>query len=101
MAVLNEKDRRPREAMEQLDALIQLFPTHASLYLVRGGMFLTRKQYELAQADIDRAMELEPENPDCYITRSQLYKALRKKKQAKADAQKAILLGADPSFLGQ
>ena len=80
LAILNEKDRRPREAMEQLDALVQLFPAHASLYLVRGGMFLRRKQYELAQADIERALELEPETPDCYVTRFQLYKALKKKK---------------------
>ena len=99
LAILNDKDRRPREAMEQLDALAQLFPSHASIFLVRGGMYLSRKQYELAQSDIEHAIELEPENPDCYVSRSQLYKALKKKKLAKADAQKAIRLGADPSFL--
>ncbi len=85
--------------MEQLDALVQLFPSHASIYLVRGGMYLKRKQYELAQTDIERAIELEPENPDCYVSRSQLYKAMKKKKLAQTDAKKAISLGADPSFL--
>ena len=72
LAILNDKDRRPRQAMEQLDALAQLFPSHASIYLVRGGMYLSRKQYELAQSDIEHAIEVEPENPDCYVSRSQL-----------------------------
>ena len=99
LAILNDKDRRPREAIEQMDALVQLFPRHASLYLVRGDMYQSRKQYDLALADFNHAIELEPNNPDCYVSRSLLYKDMKKKKQSRQDAQTALRLGANPSFL--
>lgn len=94
LAILNDKSGRPREAIEQINNVIQFFPNHATGYSVRGDMELRRKQYELAMFDFERAIELEPSNPDYYINRGCLYLALKKKKQARADFQQALFLGA-------
>ena len=96
LALLNDKDRRPREAMEQMNLLVQMFPTHANLYAVRAGMEADRKLYEMAQADYAHAIELEPENPNFYLLRGNFYQKQKRKKKAKADFQKALTYGADP-----
>ena len=95
LALLNDRDNRPREAMEQINALLELYPYRADLYLARGGMEQDRKQYETALHDMNRALELNPKNPDAYLSRASLYMAMKKKKLAKQDCQKAIALGAD------
>ena len=94
LALLNNKDGRPREAMEQLDALIQFFPTHARHLLARADIYLERRAYEEAMRDVRRAMELEPENPECYLTRASVYLAMKKKKLAQQDCKTAFRLGA-------
>ena len=96
LALLNSKDGRPREALEQLDALVRLYPNHAKHYLVRCGYYEQRKEYEKAKKDINMAMELEPENPECYLTRASLYLAMKKKRLAQQDCKTAIRLGANP-----
>ena len=45
LVLLNEKDNRPREAMEQINAMVAAAPDHAILYAVRAGLEQTRKQY--------------------------------------------------------
>ena len=37
LVLLNEKDNRPREAMEQINAMVAAAPDHAVLYAVRAG----------------------------------------------------------------
>ena len=96
LAILNNKDGRPREAMEQLDALVQFFPNHAKHYLARCGLYIEKKEYEKAKKDIGMALELEPDNPECYLTRASLYLAIKKKKLAQQDCKTAIKLGANP-----
>jgi regulator of sirC expression with transglutaminase-like and TPR domain len=96
LAILNSKDGRPKEAMEQLDALVHFYPNHAKHYLARCGLLEQRKDYEKAKKDISMALELEPENPECYLTRASLYLAMKKKKLAQQDCRTAIRLGASP-----
>lgn len=95
LILLNDKDNRPREAMEQINALVQLYPNRAVLYAVRGGMEHKRKLYELALHDLSQAIELEPRNPDYYVSRATLYLDMKKKKLARQDTQIAVSLGAD------
>ncbi|MCD8284854.1 MAG: tetratricopeptide repeat protein, partial [Prevotellaceae bacterium] len=95
MVLLNDADNRPKEAMDEINALVQLYPSHALLYAIRGGMEQKRKQYEVALHDLNRAIELDPLNADFYVSRATLYLDMRKKKLARADAQKAVALGAD------
>ncbi len=96
LILLNDESSRPREAMEQVNALIQLYPSHALLYAVRGGMEQRRKQYEPALHDLTTAIELDPTNVDYYVSRVSLYLDMGKKKLARQDARIAVTLGADP-----
>lgn len=96
LILLNDRDGRPREAMEQINGLIMVYPQHALLYAIRGGMEQKRKQYERALADLNRAVELEPTNADFYVSRATLFLDMRKRKLARNDTQMAIKYGADP-----
>lgn len=96
LILLNDNDNRPREAMEQINSLIAVYPKHAVLYAIRGGMEQRRRQYELAQRDLTQAIEIEPTNPDFYVSRATLFLEMRKKKLARLDTQMAIKYGADP-----
>lgn len=96
LILVNDRDGRQYEAMQQADGLIRLYPHHAALYAIRGGMEQKRKQYERAVADLTRAIELDPKNPDYYVSRATLYIEMNRKKQARTDVQAAVRLGADP-----
>lgn len=96
LALLNDKDGRPREALEQMNALVTLHPDSAWLYALRGGMLQSRKLYEAAEADFTQAIQLSPAQADYYLSRARLYADTRRKKQALADLDKALSLGADP-----
>ena len=82
--------------MEQINGLIAVYPRHAVLYAIRGGMEQQRKQYEQALADLSHAIELEPTNADFYVSRATLYLDMRKRKLARQDTQMAVKYGADP-----
>lgn len=94
LALLCDKDKRPKEAMEHMDVLVRYWPEDATVYAIRGGMHQKRRQYEQALADLNLAIELEPDNADFYISRALLYKDFKKKALATADFRRAIELGA-------
>lgn len=96
LVLLNDRTGRPREAMEQINTLIAIYPNHALPYAVRGGIHQRRKQYEQALPDLNRAVELEPENPDFRVSRATLFLDMGKRRQARQDALAAVRLGADP-----
>ena len=83
LVLLNEKDNRPREAMEQINA-------------VRAGLEQTRKQYEASEADFTKAITLDPSNIDYLLNRAALYAEIGETKKARADLDKALELGANP-----
>lgn len=96
LAMTNDADRRPVEAMEQMDVIVQLFPSDPLPWAIRGGMHQQRKQWELALADLTQAIELDPDNPDYYVSRATLFLAIDKRGKALQDARTAQRLGADP-----
>lgn len=96
LVLVNDRSGRPREAMEQISALISVYPRRALFYAIRGGMEQRRKQYEQALADLTQAIELEPSCADYYVSRATLYLEMRKRRLARADTQMAVRLGADP-----
>ena len=96
LVLLNEKDNRPREAMEQINAMIAAAPDHAVLYAVRAGLEQTRKQYEASEADFTKAITLDPSNIDYLLNRAALYAEIGETKKARADLDKALELGANP-----
>ncbi|MCM1108086.1 MAG: tetratricopeptide repeat protein [Clostridium sp.] len=97
LAIVNDKDGRPQEAMEIMERYVQLFPSRAEGYAVKGGMELARKQYELALFDLNKAVELDDTNPEMYISRAAYHEAVNAKGAARADLETALRLGADPS----
>lgn len=99
LVLVNEKDNRPREAMEQINAMVAVSPDHAILYAVRAGLEQTRKQYEAAEADFKKAISLDPKNTDYLLNRAALYIEMGKKKEAREDLDKALELGADPNVV--
>ena len=96
LILLNDRNGRPREAMEQMNGLIAAYPNHALLYAIRGGMEQQRKQYEQALRDLNRAIEMEPKNADFYVSRATLHLDMKRRKLARSDTQMAVKLGADP-----
>lgn len=96
LVLLNEKDNRPQEAMEQINVMVSAAPDHAVLYAVRAGLEQTRKQYEAAEADSTKAIALDPKNSDYVLNRASLYIETKRKKEARADLDKALELGANP-----
>ncbi len=96
LVVLNNKDRRPREAMEGINLLIEHYPTHSSLYLVRAGLEEERKQYETARHDYDQAVRLAPEDAEPLMARARFLLKLGERKEAIADLKRALDLGAHP-----
>lgn len=101
LAILNTKDGRPREAMEQLNNLVLFFPDHAVNYVLRGGVHQDRKNYELALFDFNKAIELEPQNPEHYISRASCYIGMKRKKQARKDLNDAALLNGDRRVIAE
>ena len=96
LILVNDRSGRPREAMEQMNSLIAVYPNHAVLYAIRGGMEQHRRQYEQALVDLTHAIEMEPENVDFYVSRATLHLEMNKKKLARRDVQMALKYGADP-----
>lgn len=101
LCILNSKDNRPREAMEQVNNLIQLYPNHATNYVIRGGMELEAKRYETALYDYDKAVSMDPTNPHYLLCRADCYVKMKKKKLARRDLQQALQLGADKTVVAE
>lgn len=97
LVLLNDKDNRPREAMEQINGMLMAAPNHAILYAVRAGMEQARKQYEAAEDDFSTAISLDPRNIDFLLNRASLYIETKREKEARADLDKAMELGANPN----
>ncbi|MEE1221955.1 MAG: tetratricopeptide repeat protein [Bacteroidaceae bacterium] len=95
LAMTNDADRRPVEAMEQMDVIVQLFPRDPLPWAIRGGMHQSRGQWEQALSDLTQAIELDPDNPDLYVSRATLFLAMNKRAKALQDARTAQRLGAD------
>lgn len=51
LALLNQKDNRPTEALNQINILVAQHPNNAVAYAARGGIELERKMYTPAEYD--------------------------------------------------
>lgn len=62
LALLNEKDNRRTEALDQINEILNNFPDSAVAWAVRAGMEKTRKMYDVAEYDYAQAVRLDPYN---------------------------------------
>lgn len=99
LVITNDADGRPKEAMDQINTLVEAWPEEPLVYLVRGEMFMKRAVYPLALMDFDESIRLDPQNPDAYISRGLYYKRRRKTSKAREDFQSAVALGADADYV--
>jgi Tfp pilus assembly protein PilF len=82
--------------MEGINRLIEHYPRHSHLYLVRAGMEEERKQYEPARHDYDQAVLLAPQDAEVYLARATFRLKLNERKEAMADLKAALKYGANP-----
>lgn len=64
LALLNQKDKRFTEALDQINRLVGQYPNNAIGYAARAGIEREQKMYGLAAFDFEEAMRLEPDNVD-------------------------------------
>lgn len=64
-------------ALADLDAAIDLYPTYAFAYTTRGKTYQTMRQNEKALADLDHAIDLDPSQEIAWQGRGQVHRLLR------------------------
>ena len=64
LALLNQKDKRFTEALDQINRLVGQYPHNAVGYAARAGIEREQKMYGLAAFDFEEAMKLDPDNID-------------------------------------
>jgi tetratricopeptide (TPR) repeat protein len=90
----------PREAIEDFNRAIQLFPEHAAIYNNRGNVLLGIGAVREAMKDFDRALVLAPGYAAAYSNRAGAHMKLGQHHLALADYTKAIaLVPANPVAL--
>lgn len=99
LVITNDADGRPKEAMDQINTIVEAWPEEALVYLVRGEMFMKRGVYPQALMDFDESIRLDAANPDAYVSRGLYYKHRRKTSKAREDFQRAVALGADADYV--
>lgn len=93
LALLNEKDNRPTDALNQINLLVSQHPDSAVAYAVRGGMEVDRRMYTPAEYDFSRAIELDNTNTDYLLRRANVRLLMNRKKEAREDLDAMVRLG--------
>jgi tetratricopeptide (TPR) repeat protein len=102
---INEKNNDSALALNDFNKVIQLNPSLAMGYSLRGNYHQDNKKYELALSDISKAIELYPKHRYIYNRRGQMYKEMKDYPAALTDFSKSIELqpenGANYYWRGQ
>ena len=93
LALLNEKDNRNTEAIDEINRLIEAFPDSAITYAMRAGIEKAHKQIELAEFDYSEAIKRAPSNIDYLLNRMELRILLNRKEDALSDLDRLAALG--------
>lgn len=99
LALLNQKDNRPTEAMDGINMLISQYPDSAVAYAARAGMETERGMYAPAEFDLTKAVELDPDNTDYIINRVNVRLLLGRKSDAREDLDAMLRLGVPKAAL--
>ncbi len=93
LALLNQKDKKYTEAMDQVNLLVSQHPDSALAYAARAGMEVEREMLSLAIYDYTEALLREPKNTDYLLARADLYIRERRFTDAKKDLDKLVSMG--------
>ena len=69
LALLNQKDKHYREAMDGINILVESHPDSAVAYAARAGMEKEREMYDIAVYDFDKAISIDPDNQDYMLNK--------------------------------
>jgi tetratricopeptide (TPR) repeat protein len=94
LALLAQKKKDFRSAMEQLNTLISEYGNNAALYLARANVEMDIVHPELALIDVERSITLDSSVPEAYILRGDIHLRLKKKILAQQDYMRALKAGA-------
>lgn len=93
LALVNQKDRHFTEAMDQINQLVEAYPTNATVYVVRANMERERKMYPLAEFDFTKAMEMEPDVTDHLLNRADVRLLMGNYEEAREDLDQLVKKG--------
>ena len=99
LALLNYKDKRYQESMDQINILVQQHPDSAVAYAARAGMEKEREMYSLAEYDYSKAMSIDPLNTDYILARADVRIILGELNKAREDLDLLVSLGIPRSSL--
>ncbi|MBR6945800.1 MAG: hypothetical protein IKH64_07640 [Prevotella sp.] len=93
LALLNQKDKKYTEAMDQINLLVSQHPDSALAYAARAGMETEREMFSLAIYDYTEAIKRDPKNTEYILSRADLYIRERRFSDAKKDLDRLVALG--------
>ena len=101
LALLNDRDHHPTEALDMMNRLVEMYPDNAVAYAARAGMEKDRNLYDVAEYDFSEAIRLDPAETQYYLNRAIIRITLGKIKLAKEDLDQAVALGVSRAELSE
>ena len=99
LATLCQREKKPEEALNVLNEMLEESPSDALLLTARAGVEQDLNRTDAALVDLDEAIRLDTTRVEAYLMRGQLYLTQKKKVQAKQDFEQAMKLGIPYSEL--
>lgn len=102
LTLVNQKDGKKRDAYDQANRLVEIFPDSAVAYVVRADIEAEQGYNDLAIEDMTTALLKSPSpdaEPEYYVRRAEYYLRNKNKEMAKRDLDKAVELGYNRAAL--
>lgn len=93
MALVNQKDKRYHESLEDFNRLIVDYPEDVSLLKARAELEIEMNFLDLALLDLENASKLTKDDPEIYVMCGDIYIAQGRNREAYRAFEKAIELG--------
>lgn len=93
MAMVNQKDKRFKESLEEFNRLIVDYPRDVSLLKARAELEVEMNSLDMALLDLENAARLTPNDPEIYVMCGDIYLLQDKRREAYTAFEKAIDLG--------
>ena len=92
-ALLNQKELKYRESLEDFNRLVSDNPKDVSYLKARATLAVEMNTPDLALLDLEEAAKLAPDDAEIYVMCGEIYLSQKKKREAYVAFEKAIELG--------
>ncbi len=99
LAIVKQKQGRPREALDDLNVLVHTAPGNTDCLAARADVEVELELYELARADLDTALGLSPDDVGLLLQRADVLTRSGHKGAARRDLDRAVSLGVPRASL--